>query len=348
MSSTSNEVYTPFSRVAWAIVAIASSWTLGCASEQVVWRRYPSMTIAELSLPEKAALRIVASDDPDTSSFAARLRDALRGSGLAVVGDANPASHIVLIQGGTAFRRDTPDEANYTGRVGVETIASDAGSFQRVKRERAATHSAVRELSLAVYAAKTLTPVHYLTIPIYEGGVDEGGALDARDAANENRRHQAQFAKLAVARLEEIFAVRQRSIGVPVPIEANGDLKVKFLKIESAIGAEDEDELRKTLGEIDTLASNPAIIPGPLEEFAEASAADGWKPPEGSSREAILGNYYLVALRREIGCVDPEALSAIHAEHLRILELSEDPSLRMACPIALGRLEEKLSRLRAH
>ena len=57
--------------------------------------------------------------------------------------------------------------------------------------------------------------------------------------------------------------------------------------------------------------------------------------------------YYLVALRREIGCSDPEELSAIHADMLRILELSEEPSLRMACPIALGRLEDKLARLRA-
>ncbi len=344
----SNNVHSYFSCVALAIVAISALWGMGCASEQVVWRKYPSTTFAELSLPEKTTLRIVASKDPDANSFAVRLRDALSKSGLNVVDDTVPASHIVLIQGGTAFRKDTPDEAKYTGRVGVETVESDAGSFQRVKRDRAATHSAARELSLAVYAAKTLTPVHYLTIPIYEGGVDEGGALDARAATNESYRHQSQFVKLAVARLEEIFAVRQRSIGVPVPIEANGDLKVKFLKIESAIGADDDEELKKVLGEIDSLAANPAIIPGSLEEFAEASAAEGWTPPEGVTREMILGNYYLLALRREIGCVDPEALSAIHAEHLRILELSEGPSLRMACPIALGRLEEKLSRIRAH
>ena len=344
----SKNVYSSFANVALTILVTSCLWTVGCASEQVVWRKFPSTTFAELSLPEKATIRIVASDDPAANSFAARLRDALRKSGLLVVDDTVEASHIVLIQGGTAFRQDTPEEAKYTGRVGVETVESDAGSFQRVKRERAATHSAARELSLAVYAAKTLTPIQYLTIPIYEGGVDEGGALDARAATNESYRHQSQFVKLAVARLEEIFAVRQRSIGVPVPIEANGDLKVKFLKIESALGADDDEELKKGLGEIDSLAANPAVIPGPLEEFAEASAADGWKPPEGVTREAILGNYYLIALRREIGCVDPEALSAIHAEHLRILELSEDPSLRMACPIALGRLEDKLSRINAH
>jgi hypothetical protein len=254
----------------------------------------------------------------------------------------------VLIQGGAAFRKDTPDQAKFTGRVGVETIESDAGSFQRIKRDRTTTHSAARELSVAVYAAKTLTPIHYLTIPIFEGGADEGGTPGTRTSAGENRNLQAQFVKLAVARLEEIFATRKRSIGIPVPIEANGELKVKFIKIESALGANDDDELNKALMEIDALPADPAVIPGPLEEFAEASAADGWQPPEGGSREGFLGNYYLVALRREIGCVDPEILSALHAEHLRILELSEGPTLRMACPIALGRLETKLSRIRAH
>ena len=329
-------------------VAAALLLLVGCASENVVWRKYPSTTIPELSLPEKAVLRVVSSDDPAATAFADRLRDALRKSGLTVVDGAEVATHLVLVQGGTSFRGDTAAEARFTGRVKVETVESDAGSFQRVRREQSATHSASRELSVAVYATKTLTPVHYLTFPIFEGGVDEGGALDEKAASEENRRIQRQFVKLAVERLEEIFAARQRPIGVPVPVEANGELKVKFLKIESELLAGDDEELRRALAGIDALASDPAVIPGPLEEFAEASAAKGWKPPEGVTREAILGNYYLVALRREIGCVDPEVLASLHAEHLRILELSEGPSLRMACPIALGRLEAKLSRLHAN
>ena len=54
----SNNVHNLFTYVALVVVAISSLWTMGCASEQVVWRKYPSMTIAELSLPEKATLRI--------------------------------------------------------------------------------------------------------------------------------------------------------------------------------------------------------------------------------------------------------------------------------------------------
>lgn len=325
---------------------MAALLVAGCASEQVVWRQFPSTTFAELSIPENATLRIVSSEDAAATAFASSLREALRRAGMKIAEGADNASHVVLVQGGASFRMDTPKEAKFTGRVHVETVENEAGSFQRIKREKAVTHSAAREISVAVYAVKTLTPVHYLTFPIYQSGVSDEAA-DHSGTERESRRMQAYFVKLAAARLEEIFASRSRPIGVPVPIEANGDLKVQFVRIESALHANDDEELQRALAKIDSLAASQAVIPGPLEDFIERSSAGDWKPPEGMTREGFLGNYYLIALRREIGCANPDVLSALHAEHLRILEVSEGPSLRMACPIALGRLEAKLARLRA-
>ena len=321
--------------------AMATLLFAGCASEQIVWRKFPSTTFAELSVPKGATLRITSSDDPDATAFASRLHEALRKAGLKVAEGADAATHVVLVQGGTSFRGDTAEEARYTGRVHVETVNTDAGSFQRVKRDKTMTYTAAREISVAVYALKTLTPIDYLTFPIYEGGVSDQ-ASNGREAERENRQRQAQFVKLAADRMEEVFASRSRSIGVPVPIEANGDLKVQFLKIEAALGANDDEELQRALAKIDALATDKSIIPGLPDDSAKE-----WTPPEGTTREEILGNYYLIALRREIDCTDPNILSALHAAHLRILELSEGPSLRMACPIALGRLEAKLARLRA-
>jgi hypothetical protein len=328
--------------------ALLAAFAGGCKSENVIWYQYPSTTFAELSLPPNAILRIVSSKDESARTFASRLRRELaKSEGIRIVGEMEEASHLVFVQGSASFRGDTAEQVRYTGRVSVETMESESGSFQRVKREQGATHAAAREISLAVYATKTLSPLAYLSFPIYESGASDEGALDDEESERESRKMQDRFTKLAVSRLEEIFTSQRRPIRVPVPVDANGDLKVQFLKIESAVGANDREELDRTLDRIDALASNPSVLPGTLEEFATASAAEDWEPPAGTTRETYLGNYYLVALRREIGCTDPEELSEIHAEMLRILELSEDPSLQMACPLALGRLEEKLARLRA-
>ncbi len=316
----------------------------GCATENVAWRQYPTTSFAEASLPKDAALRIVSSKDESAREFALLLRKSLAENGsLRIVDSTEAATHVVYVQGSGAFRADTPEQARYTGHVSVETLKSDVGSVQRIKREQGATHAAAREVSVAVYATKTLTPMLYLSFPIFDGGSTEGGV--ASEA--QGRKLQEQFAKLAAQRMGEVFVTQPKNIRVPVPVEANDRLKVQFSLIESAVGAKNPAALQAALARIDEIARDRSVIPGPLEEFATASAAKGWQPPEGTTREMLLGNYYLVALRREIGCMDPAILSGIHADMLRILELSEGPSLLMACPLALQRLEGKLAHIRA-
>ena len=335
----------PAALLAAALLAAAAA---GCKSENVVWCQYPSTTFAELSLPPQAVLRIVSSKDESAKTFAARLRKALsKAKGVRIVGEMEEATHLVFVQGAASFRGDTPEEARYTGKVSVETLESESGSVQRVKRERGATHVAAREISVAVYATKTLSPLSYLTFPVYESGASDGGAQDRAEEEATERKIQDRFTDLAVSRFEEIFVAQQRPIRVPVPLDADAALRVQFQKIESYLAAGDREELERTLARIDDLAKSRSVLPGTLAEFEAASSAEDWQPPEGKTRETFLGNYYLVALRREIGCIDPDELAAIHADMLRILELSEDPSLRMACPIALGRLEEKLAHVRA-
>ena len=339
-------------KIQTAIPLLAAALSLlgaGCASESVTWSRYPTTSFAEMSLPRNAAVRIESSEEEPAREFAALLRSSLADSGeMRIVGQTEEATHLIYIQGASAFRSDTPEQARYMGNISVETLESDGGgSIQRIKRERGATHVSAREISVAVYATKTLTPMLYLFFPIFDGGSLEGGAQSDAAAAEQNRSRQERFAKLAAARMKEIFTTQGATIKVPVPVEANTGLKVQFALLGSAVDAKNQTMIEKALAAIDLLARDRAVIPGPLEEFAADSAASGWEPPEGTTREMLLGNYYLVALRREIGCMDPDGLSSLHAEMLRILELSEDPSLRMACPIALQRLERKLAHLRA-
>ncbi len=320
----------------------------GCASENVTWSQFPSTTFPELSLPPKASLRIVSTRDEETKKLAQRLREALAKDGkLQVVEGSEKATHLVIIHGATAFRNDTPDQARHSGRVTVETLESETGSTQRIKREQASTHTAAREISIAVYAIKTLDPVQYFSFPIYDSVSSDGMALNAVSAEAESTRIQEKFTELAVSRLEEVFSTQQRLLKVPVPVESDSELKRQFFRIEACLRAKDPQGLERALAAIDALAKRQDVIPGPLTAFAQASSAKGWEPPEGKTREYFLGNYYLVALRREIGCTDSATLSAIHDELLQILELCEEPSLRMACPIALGRLEEKLAHLRS-
>lgn len=152
------------------LLAAALSLLAGCASEDVVWSQFPSTTFAELSLPPKASLRIVSSKDEQTKKLAQRLREALAKEGrIRIVTGSEKATHLVIIHGASAFRGDTPEQARHSGRVSVETLESETGSMQRIKRERGATHTAAREISVAVYAIKTLDPVQYFSYPIYDG-----------------------------------------------------------------------------------------------------------------------------------------------------------------------------------
>lgn len=204
-----------------------------------------------------------------------------------------------------------------------------AGGAEIIAEQSINLASVAKNTSIAVYETKTLAPVHYFEIPLYTG--DNGG-----DAVKSEADHSVALARDAVERFMDVFVRQVKDIETPIPLRADSELR-KLFKARDYRGF----LLRyKTLGCIN------------LEKYCEAmrkiesGEADDADKILAKDAEMRFANYYLYLLVREALVMNPEVLEKTLEEHLRILESCEENGLVESCPVALSRLECKLSNLR--
>ncbi len=323
------------------LFAATAATLCGCSTANVAFRNYPTTTFAEVPLANGASIRVVARDGAgDTAKrFAEALsRELVSDEGFRLASDGESADYWFIVDGKATFRADTPDQARYNTAYYIVRQENDAGGHEEIERTDKSSRSSSRGMSLAIYKSKGLSPIRYLELPLWEGALGP----DVDTSKDQGLKTDARFAKLALERVKDVFLTQTKTVSVPVPRDADEILRKAFIRLDEAAVAGDAEALAAAKAEIEQRSAE--ILPDSIDTFGEKLATDEWKGREKEA-ETILGNYHIRALAREAGCLHQEELRAVHAEQLRILELSTMDSLRMACPIALARIEYKLGNL---
>lgn len=313
----------------------------GCSTANVSFRNFPTTTFAEVPLGEDVSVRVVVRNGANDAAkvFAKALSRELSGNnGLRIAQEGETADYWFLVDGATDFRSDTAQQLPFNTFYTVNREEDENGGSEEVVREDRASYTAACGLNIAVYRTDGLVPVHYIELPLWDGRL--GSYVEPGDA--KAKAMEVRLAKLALERVKDMFLTQTKTVSIPVPRDTDRELYNEFLKLDKAAVANDAAGLAKAIAAIEKRAA--AILPDSIDAFGEMLKTKEWEGREKEA-EAILGNYYIRALAREAGCLDPQTLREIHAEQLRILELSTMDSLRMACPIALARIEYKLGSL---
>ena len=322
------------------LVLVAAAAVLsGCSTANVAFRNFPTTTFAEIPLDAGATVRVAAREGSGemAKAFAKLLSAELsRGEGLRLAKDGEKADYWFLVDGFMTSRSDTPRQACYNTACIKVREENEGGGHETIARHSQSSYTASCGMNIAVYRAEGLAPLHYVELPVYEGELGSGVDPDKGEET------KVRLARLAVERVKDMFLTQQKTVSIPIPRDSDPELYNAFLKLDQATVAGDSAALADAISAIERRAAD--ILPGSLETFGEELKTKAWKGREKEA-EAILGNYHIRALAREAACMDPETLREIHAEQLRILELSTMDSLRMACPIALARLEYKINNL---
>ncbi len=323
-----------------ALAAIAVT-LCGCSTANVAFRNYPTTTFAEVPIPPGSSIRVVARDGASKTaqSFAKALaRELSSGEGLRLAKKGEKADYWFLVAGASTYRPDSPEQAKFNTSYDKVSNENEYGGREEIKRTDKVSWTSSRGMSIAIYRSEGLAPIHYLELPLLEGNLGPG-VETGKDKALET---DARFVNLALERVKDVFLTQTKMVSVPVPRESDPELYDAFERLDKAAVAGDAAAIAAARTKIERRAA--AILPGSIDAFGKKLKTEEWKGREREA-EVILANYHIRALAREAGCLDPEELKAIHAEQLRILELSTMDSLRMACPIALARIEYKLGNL---
>ena len=293
----------------------------GCASVEMA--PYTVTSFAEVPLKRNASIRIVANDQSVASiaNTMKRAFDKNSESGFSVVEDS--ADYWFVLNGKSQYATGTAQKKL------IVKEEHESGGAQVVKPVPQNYASAAKVVSVAVYEAKTMTPVNYFEIPIYSGENTEAHV-------HGESYYSDIFATNVVNRVKDAFLTQKKKVETPMPKEADDDLRRLF--------AEGGEKFAK-----DECNAYDAFLQrykefGPIElaKLCEALRTNSYR---GSDADMKLANQHLYLLVMEALTEDPEKLDKIRSEQLKILASSNSKGIAEAVPVALGRLEYKLAHL---
>lgn len=279
----------------------------GCASVEMA--QYSVTSFAEVPLKEKAKVKIVANND-----FAKPLAKALEGElknkakALSVVEEG--ADYYFCIGGAYASAKTTSQKVYSTAEV-----ESGNGGKEEISGSSVNLSSAAQGVGVSVYETESLAPVYYMEIPLYDG---DNGAK----AARESDAYAKVFAQDTVERIMDVFVTQKKDVETKIPLEADSNLRESFKKRDYSVF---KDNLKVDIDKV-------------VKQIAEGTY-------QGEKLEKILANYTLYLLAKEAQTDDQDQLSKIKDEQLKIIENCDAAGLVESVPVALARLEYKLSNL---
>ncbi len=292
----------------------------GCASVEMA--QYTVTSFAEVPLKEKAKVKVVAAND-NLDAIVQSVSNAFRASGKLKVVDSG-ADYWFVLGGASQYAKGAPQK-----KVAVVRQENASGGQETFAEESLNFASAANGVSVAVYDAKTLAPVHYFEVPNYSGDVTKGAVRGAG-------AYVSAFGKEVAERISDAFITQQKQIETPIPLEADGKLRDLFIKGGEAFAKDGPNAYKPFL---QAYKAQGAI------DLAKLCEKLRRKTYEGSDAALKLGNYYLFLLVKEALTLDPEALAKIRADQLMILEASDAKGIAEAVPVALARLEYKLANI---
>lgn len=292
----------------WLGVA-AAALLGGCAVVDKV--SYPVTSFAEIPLKDKAKIKVVAGS-PAAEKVAKSLRDAFGKEKSCSVVESG-ADYWFVVDNAEQARGVTKAKA-----VSVVSEPTGNGSQEVLKESELALSSAAKAVNVAVYETRTLAPVHYLEVPMYDG--------DLGSKARADKAYADAFAKDVVERVKDAFLTQEKKVDVPVPLKATKEILDQMAKGQYAAVVSSYDKKK-----IDIKKVNKEMVEGTYKGDIDV--------------KNMFADYAVYLMAKEAQTSDPEELEKLRAEQLFIIENCDDAGLAEAVPVALARLDYKLAHL---
>lgn len=295
-------------RKQWLGVA-AAALLGGCAVVENV--NYPVTSFAEIPLKNNAKIKVVA-NTPAAGDIAAALKEAFGKSKTCKVVESEPDYWFVI-------DKVAQDKSGVeTKTVSVVSQETGDGRQEMLQPGTLQISSAAQGVSVSVYETRTLSPLHYLEVPMYDG--------DLKAKARTPVDYEKAFWADAVERVKDAFLTQEKKVDIPVPLKASSN----YLKLMAA-GKYAEIIKQYEAQKIDVRKINAEMVAGTYKGELKA--------------DAMFADYAVYLLARETQTTDPDELAQLRTDHLYVIENCEDEGLAVAVPVALARLDYKLAHL---
>ena len=272
--------------------------------------QYPVTSFPEVALTKNAKVRVVANGAAMEPIAATVKTEFGKNGGFKVTEEG--ADYWFVISGLNDYKK-----SNSVKVKSVVKKEDTSGGQEVLVSETKNLASAAKGVSVAVYDAKNLAPVHYFEIPIYTGD-------NTKDAVRGKDIYDAAFSKDVVERVKDAFLTQKKDVETPIPEIADAKLRELFAK-QDYVGF---------------LSTYKKVAKIDLKKFCEEVRTGAYKESDVPEK---LSNYYLYLLVKESMTLDPAVLKTVKEEQMLILWTTDYEWLAVSVPVALARLEYKLA-----
>ena len=288
-------------------------------------------------------IKNIHSNNYNSSSLVKDIKSYFKKDGIFnIVSNIKSADVIISLNTFYSYRRDNSSDTKYNKEFMVKTKVyrdrkgRETGGQDSIVMTNTSASTATLITTISIYNKKTLQPLAYFDIsPVNTSTVVLGKSTTSYKS---NKAFNKELTKNVINKLNDLVTTKNKNINVFMP---NNDNKILRKLLLSA-------KFKELFSEAKAILPKFKLSDISVEKYKNLNAKASIKGSTIQKRdiEQDLSNFYLYYMAKESTDISSKNIKDVFNAYKKIMFLTQNEELSLACANSLGRIEFKADRLK--
>ena len=250
-----------------------------------------------------------------------------------IVNNKKESDIVISINTFYSYRGDSLQDTQYNKKYFVKRISNKSGGQDKLMQSTFSSSTGTLISTISIYDKKNLEPLVYFNIM----PTDTSKVINGKGYASKQNFNQ-KFTQEVINKLNDLVSEKNKNVNVFLPLKSNPELKKSLLNSKF-------DDLFKSAEVLLPKFDIDEVSKEKYEDIKKKSSEKGSKILK-RDLETDLSNFYVYFIAKESVDISAKNIKKVYAGYKRIMNLTTDESLILACANSLGRIEFKADRLK--
>ena len=258
-----------------------------------------------------------------------------------IVNDAKSADVIISINTFSSHRADNSTDTKYNKSYTKirETFKNsegrETGGQDKIVEANFTSSTATLIATVSIYDKKNLEPLVYFNVTPKDTSVTRIGSGDAMYKSKKD--FSIQFTQEIIKKLNDLVSTKNKAVNVFLPKKSNAKLKTLLL----------QSKFKELIAEAKSILPTFDIQDISINKYDEIKKQSSVKGSKVKARdlETDLSNFYIYFMAKESTDISAKNIISVYKAYKKVMFLTKDDTLSLACANSLGRVEFKANRL---
>ena len=259
-----------------------------------------------------------------------------------VVNSIKSADIVISVNTFYSYRADDSSDTKYNKKYFVKrevyknSRGKTTGGKDKLLMSNHSSSTATLITTVSIYDKKNLEPLVYFNVtPTDTSKVIMGKSSTIYKSSN---AFNSKFTNDVISKINDLVTTKDKNVNVFIP--KNGNAKLK----SSLLNANFKDLFKNSKSVLPAFAISEVSMKK-YEDIKKQASVKGSKIQK-RDLETDLSNFYIYYMAKESTDISAKNIKDVHKSYKKIISLTKNESLILACANSLGRVEFKADRLK--